>query len=398
MKIYYQMSTNNWYHGEMDVKLTFGANNIEIPYQQSQLANDVISFDVDQINTQEILTIGILTTANSKNQHGLGGNLPLFQSLHEYLLKYGIFSYVFTTEDALNQTNCGYIYSIKSKKWRKISVPLPHIVYNRIPLRSFEASPSFQQLKTIFSKQDMIMFNPCFIDKYEMYSTFKQHEELKRLLPETILIRHFKSFASFFHTHKHIYVKPRDGNRGKGIYTLTQEKDKCIQLTSPSYSESFSSLSEYWNKYKKQLQTQKYLAQEAIIPKKKNGHRYDYRLLAHYEKGSFKLSGKAVRMSQTQEITTHVPQGGKLYPYHEVSTQSLDQQLTKITQTSGTVLSKHLGFIGEFSMDLGENEEGALFIYEVNSKPMQFDETDIEENRLLQLKKLFIELKDTRGP
>ena len=67
-------------------------------------------------------------------------------------------------------------------------------------------------------------------------------------------------------------------------------------------------------------------------------------------------------MSQTQEITTHVPRGGKLYPYHEVSTQSLDQQLTYITQTSGTVLSKHLGFIGEFSMDLGENEEGAFYL------------------------------------
>ena len=91
MKIYYQTSTNNWYHEEMDVKLTFGANKIEIPYQQSRLANDVISFDVDQINTQEILTIGILTTANSKNQHGLGGNLPLFQSLHEYLLKHAYF-------------------------------------------------------------------------------------------------------------------------------------------------------------------------------------------------------------------------------------------------------------------------------------------------------------------
>ena len=77
---------------------------------------------------------------------------------------------------------------------------------------------------------------------------------------------------------------------------------------------------------------------------------------------------------------------------NKVSTERVDQQLAEIAQTCGTVLSKQLGFIGEFSIDLGESETGELFIYEVNSKPMQFDEVDIEANRLLHLKKLFIEL------
>ena len=85
-------------------------------------------------------------------------------------------------------------------------------------------------------------------------------------------------------------------------------------------------------------------------------------------------------------------EGGKIYPYHQSQTKEVDGQLTEIAQTCGTVLSKQLGFIGEFSIDLGENEAGELFIYEVNSKPMQFDEVDIEKNRLFHLKKLFIEL------
>ena len=127
-------------------------------------------------------------------------------------------------------------------------------------------------------------------------------------------------------------------------------------------------------------------------PKKKDGHRYDYRLLVHYENGLFKITGKAVRMAQIQEITTHVPKGGKIYPYQQVMTKAVDGQLTALAQTCGTVLSKQLGFIGEFSIDLGENEAGEFFIYEVNSKPMQFDEVDIEKNRLFHLKKLFIEL------
>ncbi|MFJ8244609.1 YheC/YheD family protein [Peribacillus asahii] len=392
MKIFYNSSTKQWWHGQNGLTVTFGADQIEIPYQHPLFLQDVQSFDVKPFHRNEILTIGILTTSG-KNKIGLGGNLPLFQSLHSYLLQHGILCYVFTANDILQEQPYGFIYCSELNTWKKITVPLPHIVYNRIPSRPFEASDSFQQLKTLFSNKHIKMFNPCFIDKYEMYTTFQQHERLKQLLPKTIVVGNINQLASFLRTYSTIYLKPRDGNRGKGIHTLTCKRDKSIQLASPTEAETFPTLQAYWDVYKQQLQSRKYLAQQAIVPKKKNGHRYDYRLLVHYEQGRFKLSGKGVRMSQTQEITTHVPTGGKIIPYHEVTTPALDQQLTEIAQTCGAVLSHQLGFIGEFSIDLGENEAGNLFIYEVNSKPMQFDETDIETTRLHQLKNLFIELK-----
>lgn len=397
MKIYYNESNKNWWHEQKGQMLTFGIDNTIIPIEDiNDKTTDIVSFDIEPFHTQVVLTIGILTK-NSKKSGEISGNLSLFRSLHMYLLEHGILSYVITVEDLLKQENCGYIYSSNHRKWKKISVPLPHIVYNRIPLHSFESSQSFQKIKDIFSNYQIIMFNPSFIDKYEMYSAFQQHERLKPLLPQTIVITNFKAFAEFFHTHKSIYLKPRKGNRGNGIYTLSQNKDGTLQLKSPNYIESYPSLISYWNIHEKQLHLKKYIAQQAILPKRKNGHRYDYRLLVHYENGFFKLSGKGVRMSQTQEITTHVPKGGKLYPYHEVTTESLDEQLAEIAHLCGTVLTKELGFIGEFSIDLGESETGELFIYEVNSKPMQFDEVDIEENRLVQLKKLFIELMNLKS-
>lgn len=394
MKIYYNELNQNWWHEHKGQKLTFGVNQTIIPYQYMEKTSDVINFHVIPFHPDEIVTIGILTTQHTKNSGEISGNLSLFRSLQMYLLEHGIFSYVLTIEDLLKQENCGYIYSNKLQKWQKILVPLPHIVYNRIPSRSIESSSSFQEIKDLFSNEQIKVFNPSFIDKYEMYAIFKQHEKLQLLLPQTIVITNFEAFATFLHKHKSIYLKPREGNRGNGIYTLTQNKDGSLQLNSPHHHESFPSLLTYWNRYENQLHSKKYIAQQAIVPKKKNGHRYDYRLLVHYENSLFKLTGKAVRMAQMQEITTHVTKGGKIYPYHKVSTSSVDQQLAEIAQNCGTVLTKHLGFVGEFSIDLGESETGELFIYEVNSKPMQFDEIDIEANRLLQLKKLFIELMD----
>ena len=74
----------------------------------------MISFDLEPFSSyHQILTIGILTTQNSKNGIGISGNLSLFRSLQMYLLEHGIFSYVLTIEDVLNHENCGYIYSSK---------------------------------------------------------------------------------------------------------------------------------------------------------------------------------------------------------------------------------------------------------------------------------------------
>lgn len=396
MKVYYDETTKSWWHDLDGLTLTFGAKNIIIPFENQNKPADLIDFDLKPDHAHHILLIGILTNKNPKKNEEISGNLSLFRSLHLYLLEHGIFSCVLTVEDVLQQANCGYIYSKKLRKWKKISIPLPPIVYNRIPLRSFESSAAFQQIKDLFSQHQIIMFNPSFIDKYEMYTTFNQHEKLKPLLPPTLLITHFKSFSEFFYLHKSIYLKPREGNRGIGIYTLTENTDGSLLLNSPNHYETFPSLTDYWNMYEKKLHAKRYLAQQAIFPKKMGGHRYDYRLLVHYENGLFKLTGKAVRMAQSQEITTHVPRGGIIYPYHKVGTQRLDQQLADIAQMCGFALTKQLGFIGEFSIDLGESETGELFIYEVNSKPMQFDEPEIEASRLLHLKKLFIELNNQK--
>ncbi|MFD6439689.1 YheC/YheD family protein, partial [Peribacillus sp. NPDC060186] len=96
--------------------------------------------------------------------------------------------------------------------------------------------------------------------------------------------------------------------------------------------------------------------------------------------------------SQTQEITTPTPRGGKLFPYKKIQSRKLNRKLADIAQKCGLALSKKFGFLGEFSIDIGEDSTGSLFIYEVNSKPMQFDEEEIEASRLLHLKNLFIEL------
>ncbi|CAH0246180.1 YheC/YheD family protein [Peribacillus sp. Bi134] len=390
MNIFYDIPTENWYHNQENAELFAGSAEEVISYNKDHTNQPLIPITIFPGN--RMLAVGILTVSNPKKESGLGGNLTLFRDLSLYLLKHGILAYVFTEKALHSESMRGYVFSSISNKWIECKVPFPDIVYNRIPSRSYEASGEFQQLIGYFKESRMNLFNPCFIDKYVMFEALMEEGSLTNHLPPTMVLRNSGCLDAFLETYRHIYLKPCKGSQGKGIYTIIRNDDDTLLFNSLKHSESFPDFASFWETKKRDLLKRSYLAQQAIIPKKLFGHRYDYRILVHYEKGFYKVTGKAVRMSQTQEITTHTPQGGKIFPYQDLQSRSLNRKLAKIAQKSGEILSKKIGFLGEFSMDIGEDESGSLFIYEVNSKPMQFDEEEIETNRLLHLKNLFIEL------
>ncbi|MFE4898107.1 YheC/YheD family endospore coat-associated protein [Peribacillus butanolivorans] len=390
MNIFYDIPTESWYHDQESMQLFAGAEKEEIHYKQNQNNQTLIPISI--FPGSRMLVVGILTSLNPKKESGIGGNLTLFRDLSLYLLEHGILVFVFTVETFHSIPVKGFLFSSISNKWIEVKMPLPDIVYNRIPSRGFEASEDFQQLINYFQDHGMNLFNPCFLDKYMMYEALMEDGSLTNHLPSTIILGDCDGLRAFLKSHRHIYLKPSKGSQGKGIYTLIENSDETLQFNSLKHSESFPNFSSFWEHKKMLLMRRAYLAQRAVIPKKLNGHRYDYRVLVHYENGFYKITGKAVRMSQTQEITTHTPRGGKLFPYKNLQSRNLNRKLAYIAQKCGLILSKKFGFLGEFSIDIGEDSTGSLFIYEVNSKPMQFDEEEIEASRLLHLKNLFIEL------
>ncbi|MGE6377573.1 YheC/YheD family protein [Peribacillus muralis] len=390
MNIFYDSTSEAWCLDQKDAVLFAGADEEEISYKQALSGH--ILYPITEFPGRRVLVVGILTSFNPKKETGLGGNLSLFRDLSLYLFQHGILTYAFTGKALTSGSMIGYVFSSSADRWIECKLPLPDIVYNRIPLRSYEASSEFQSLMNHFNEHSVNIFNPGFLDKYVMYETLVEDGSLTQHLPATTRLKTRDCLESFLDAHRHIYLKPCKGSQGKGIYTICKNLDDTLLFNSLKLSDSFSDFDSFWEAKKKDLLKRNYLAQQAIAPKKLHGHRYDYRVLVHYEKGFYKVTGKAVRMSQTQEITTHTPRGGKLYPYQSLQSRRLNLTLAKIAQKCGEILSKELGFLGEFSIDIGEDESGSLFIYEVNSKPMQFDETDIEANRLLHLKNLFIEL------
>ncbi|WP_110928985.1 YheC/YheD family endospore coat-associated protein [Bacillus massiliglaciei] len=391
MNIYYDSEAEEWFHSVSGEQLFLGKDSSEVPY--SPLNDQVfLKRELTIFPGKKALTAAILTTPSSKRNQPFSGNHELFKDLHLHLLSKGIFSYVFTAETMLGPDCRGYIYQKDTDSWTDVKVPLPDIVYNRIPSRSFETSDTFKRLTDYFSRHSILLFNQCFIDKWELYEIFSEDPAISRHLPDTIHALTFQKLRAFLTKHRHVYFKHRKGNQGKGIFTIKELDGGTIEMATMTGSQIFLSFEEFWEQRKEDLSKKKWIAQQAITPQKKEGHRFDYRLLVHYQNGQYKLTGKAVRISQTQEITTHTARGGILGRYERFQSPALEKQFARLANRCGTVLSEKKGFFGEFSIDIGIDTDGRLYMYEINSKPMQFDEPYIEEQRLASLSSLFIEL------
>ncbi|MGM0904374.1 MAG: YheC/YheD family protein [Bacillota bacterium] len=384
MRLYYDHWHDLWYQRDSKERISFGKNKVPLPSFND--GKDLFSFDLNVVNGNVGPLIGIMASL-SKNGAVLG-NIPLFKTIQRQAMKNGGVSVVFAPEEIKNERVSGFIFIPKTESWYPVITPLPHVVYNRVPLRKTEESPAFIQATRLFEEWKIPFFNPSFIDKSTLYDLGNNHPFLKPLMPETIVVNEGEILKDFLQKNKGVYLKPALSSRGNGIFLIRTQKDGGIQFKSHNQQATYPSFLDFWREKSNQLLKRRYIAQMEITPAKLDGHRFDFRIHAHDSLEGYKITGIGVRQSQRQNLTTHVPNGGVLLPYERVQTKEHDQFFVELVKNVGNMLTKELGYFGEFSIDAGLTESGKYVLYEVNSKPMAFDEQKIEAQRIRQMVEL----------
>lgn len=387
MRIYYDLASKEWLSPS---GATMGSSLLPLKSCTTEAEKHSARFSLSSRDNNAGPVIGILTGKGKDDS--LAGNGPLFKALQKEIMQNEGISFVFTAENMGENSIIGYIYLPETDKWIQAVCPLPHLVYNRIPFRKQERTDSFKKACHFFQEHEIPFFNPAFLDKYEVYQLLKQHPVLHKHLPDTILVTGELELGNFLEKYQRIYLKPLQGSKGKGIYRLSHSSGRCIVLSGIKHSFTFKDYKSFWNAWEHTFTAKSYLAQEAINPAKLDGRRFDFRILTHYSKDGYQVTGVGIRQSKDQEITTHIPNGGVLIPYEKVKTKEHEEFIRMAVAESGKLLIAEKGFYGEFSMDAGLTDQGNYVIYELNSKPMSFDENPIEMNRIKELTRLFFEL------
>nr|WP_263328433.1 YheC/YheD family protein [Neobacillus sp. Marseille-Q6967] len=334
--------------------------------------------------------VGILTSRKKTGE--IAGNGSLFMEIQKKLISLDGISFVFTLDGIKGETIEGFIYSLEKNSWELAEVPFPDIIYNRIPFRSHEQDEKYSDFLSLLKKKNIPFFNPGFIDKYELYCLLKDNKVLNSFLPDTILANQQQKLNSFLKKHASIYLKPACSSKGKGIFKLAITEKQKVHLEGLIKKQTYKSFNQFWDEWNPHLCLKQYVAQEEIKSSLINGKRFDFRILAHAVNDLYVVTGVGIRQSQHQDLTTHIPTGGRLVPYQLIQTEEHDRFIQKIVQEIGRTLTRNIGFFGEFSIDAAINQAGKYYIFEVNSKPMSFDEPEIEKRKIDQLCKLFLQL------
>lgn len=388
-KIHYSTIEKKWFHTYPGETLYLGKSSKPLSFSNTIITpSQSLSISYNRNKLGPI--VGIMTSR--KKDGSIAGNGPLFKGLQQEMQNQGGVCIVFTPEDLFEDNLNGYLYLPKNDRWMRITSPLPHLIYNRIPFRYTEGSEKFKEAILICERNNIPFFNPSFLDKHELYELFKKHDNLQPYFLDTILISDKDSLYSFLKQNQNIYLKPSKAAKGKGIFRIRLQKDESIELDSLTLQTNYQNFNEFWFDHEALFINKFYIAQKEIDPALHNGYRYDFRILSHYIENQYVITGIGVRQSFCQDITTHIPNGGKLLSYEEVKTEEYDKLFEGIIQECGNHLTQTLGFFGEFSVDAGLTKDGKLVIYEINSKPMSFDEEHIESKRLRNLCELFFHL------
>ncbi|TMW74030.1 YheC/YheD family endospore coat-associated protein [Alteribacter natronophilus] len=379
--------------------LQFGTKETEVRVRQSALNEFEISTDVkDQlylpvngplsfhaVPDSRILAagphIGIYTAGFTQSLLRPAGDRSFLFS--KYLLaakKAGISCFLFGAphihwEDGLVE---GLVYDREG--WKKVLLPLPDVVYDRIPNRRTEAHAGYAEVRERLQTEYQIpWFNPGFFDKWHIHQALSD-TPASRYLPDSILGPDMTSIREFLHEHRHIYVKPAKGSLGAGIHQILYDQDQKMYYCRFRDQEKnrLRRYSSFQRLLKKQFPAglKQMVVQQGIDLLTSEQKPVDFRIHTNKdENGEWQLSAFAAKMAGLGSVTTHVKSGGKIKSLQELKSDTVisDRQYEKLRaaalEISETIDREIEGNIGEIGFDFGIDIQDRIWMFEANSKP-----------------------------
>ncbi|WP_028548106.1 YheC/YheD family endospore coat-associated protein [Paenibacillus sp. UNC451MF] len=270
----------------------------------------------------------------------------------------------------------------KEGGWYRKTVPLPDVVYNRLPSRKSEKQPSMNAFKQRFVKRGIPLFNWAFFEKWDIYNLLEGTDAFK-YVPESHINPSANQIKEMLDKHKFIYLKPTAGSLGIGIYRLTynpkrgyyarfRRGDKNVLLR----FSKFESLMSLLNRNNGRLNN--YVAQQGIRLIEIDSCPIDFRFhLTKNINNQWVVPGIGAKKAGKGSVTTHVRNGGQLFTPEQVLKQIFgsraDQVLTSAKETAinlaEAIEQKSRHTLGELGFDIGIDQNERIWMFEANSKP-----------------------------
>ena len=384
-KIMIKVKSRKTNHNELLISSSI-KDKINLPFSKSLL----IKKEANGIRLGPV--IGILTTDLTGSKFNTIHNRKLkshFGDFFKGLLIHGqslpVYYFAFTP-DRINWKTMkvqGLFYQPKlfGDTWKEFTMPLPEVIYNRVPNRQAEKNHTVERLKMEHERLGGKLFNYDFFNKWDIYKLVESEENIKQYIPETYLNPTLTTLKQMTDKHPIVYLKPASGSLGLGIYKVRKLANGYnLQYRSGNHnkSDTFSGLLPVFSSIFSNKKTSNYLIQQGVNLTKFKERPVDFRIQLHKNKDNqwnlVAIGGKAAGLGS---VTTHVRTGGTLIDankflrlmYGDKTSTILNNIKTASIQIAKAVEEKSGKPLGELGLDIGIDENQKIWLFEVNSKP-----------------------------
>lgn len=281
-----------------------------------------------------------------------------------------------------NETVTGY-FRAPGGGWTRKTVPLPDVVYNRLPNRTAEKSASLRDLKEKFVQRRIPLFNWSFFDKWDVYRLLDGDRDASRHVPDSQINPSTEDIRRMLERHRFIYLKPTAGSLGFGIFRLTFNPGKGYFLR---YRKNGSNVLMRFPRFeglinmlrKQKIKMSQYVAQQGIRLIEIDSCPIDFRFhLTKNGKNEWVVSGIGAKKAGRGSVTTHVRTGGQLMVPEQVLTTlqgdlagaTLEKAKEVAIKLAKAIEREYPHRLGELGLDLGIDQSDNVWMFEANSKP-----------------------------
>ncbi|MCD8502690.1 MAG: YheC/YheD family protein [Bacillaceae bacterium] len=326
--------------------------------------------------------VGIFTAGFTQFQlRPIGERSLFFAKLLAVEEEVGAYYFVFGTHNIDWEQGVIQGYFYRPDGWKQFNVPLPNVVYDRLPNRKVENLETSKLVKDRLQKEyDIPWFNPGFFHKWDIQKRLMQDKEANNHLPESYYLPSYEQMEHLLETYQHLYIKPANGSLGIGIQQLFTLKEEPYVYC--RFRDGQTNRLRRYSSLKRLLKQQfpygikDMIAQRGIDLIKFNRKPIDFRVHTNKNKnGEWVVSAIAAKIAGEGSITTHVKSGGEVKAAKDILKEiGCKPAILKNLKSTALLLSEKIdrakeGFIGEIGFDLGVDESGHVWMFEANSKP-----------------------------
>ena len=371
------------------VTLSFGKRKLPVTVNIVHFNNDRRILVSENVSSELLIDTNVkYEMVYSNNELMIGPIIGLLLAksdarLQKYLQHYLIYTmlyeqingilFVFCEQqiDFTNEKITGYVFDPSTpENWRKAELPFPKAVFRRVEL-------SQKTLTGLREKIGAGFFNAQYFDKWQFWNWLSPYEELRKHLAETTNKVTLTNVNTFIEKYNGVYLKPKNGSRGQGIYYISKKENQYLILE--NYQDNIQQLSS------EQMTTflskhSFFLLQQPIHLHTFEDRKVDYRVILQKDgTGHWQCTGIIARFGNTNAISSNFKANGfamegtlalmTQFGYDELTAFKKYQEIISICTKMACSVDEIAGSYADLGIDTGIDKDGKVWVIEMNKRP-----------------------------